>query len=226
MTESAEIGQPLANLLATRYSCRAFEDRRVPAATISRMFELAQLSASWCNTQPWQVTVVSGQATKDFAAVLTAAFGTGHTPDYDMPRGYSGVHDERRRTSGHGLYSSLGIARSDRAARTEQLKRNFMFFGAPHVAVITSVREQGVYGAVDCGGYVSTLLLAARSLGIDTVAQAAIAMYGQTVRHHLELPFERAVVCGVSFGFADKRHPANGFRTERAPLDQVLDLRE
>ncbi len=53
---------------------------------------------------------------------------------------------------------------------------NYRFFGAPHVAIITSDKALGVYGAVDCGGYVSTLLLAAESLGIAAVPQAAVAM--------------------------------------------------
>jgi nitroreductase len=99
---------------------------------------------------------------------------------------------------------------------------NFRFFGAPHVALITSPAELGAYGAVDCGGYVSVFLLAAQSLGLAAIPQAALAGYSPWLRAYFSLPQGRHVVCGISFGYADADHPANTFRTERAPLDQVV----
>ena len=56
-----------------------------------------------------------------------------------------------------------------------QALENFRLFGAPHVLIVTSERDLGVYGAVDCGLYGGSLLLAAQSLGIATIAQAALA---------------------------------------------------
>ncbi|MDX7527464.1 nitroreductase family protein, partial [Enterobacter hormaechei] len=81
-----------------------------------------------------------------------------------------GVYGERRRASGYGLYTGLGIERSDKEARLTQMLENYRFFGAPHVAVITSDAGLGTYGAVDCGGYVATFLAAASSLGVATCA--------------------------------------------------------
>lgn len=216
----------LARLLDERYSCRGYLPDPVPEATQRRLFELAQRTASWCNTQPWEVTVTSGAATTRFAEALTTYIGN-HPPrsDFDIPAKYTGVYDERRKESGFALYESVGIARHDRAARAEQAARNFSFFGAPHVAVVTTDRDQGVYGAVDCGGYVATLMLAARSLGLASVAQAAIAMYSDAVREHLNLAEDRMVVCAVSFGYEDPAHPANAFRTSRATVDAAVQFR-
>jgi hypothetical protein len=33
----------------------------------------------------------------------------------------------------------------------------------------------------------------------------------------------RQVVCGLSLGYADTTHPANQFRTTRAPVEAVVD---
>ncbi|WP_104106659.1 nitroreductase [Nocardioides sp. 616] len=218
--------QALTQLLDERYSCRGYLPDLVPPDTLNRLFELAQRTASWCNTQPWQVTVTSGEATSRFAAALSD-YTASHPPrsDFEIPAKYAGVYDERRKESGFALYESLGIAREDRAARAEQAGRNFSFFGAPHVAVITTDRDQGVYGAVDCGGYVGTLMLAARSLGLASVAQAAIAMYSDGVREHLGLTEDRMTVCAVSFGYEDPAHLANAFRTTRAPVEVAVDFR-
>ena len=116
----------------------------------------------------------------------------------------------------------MGIANGDREASAQQGKENFRLFGAPHVAIITTDEALGVYGAVDCGAYVANFLLAATSLGVATIAQAALAARGPLVRAHFGLPDDRRLVCGISFGFADTEHPANRFRTSRAPLADAM----
>jgi nitroreductase len=216
--------QPLlARQLESRYSCRSFLPDTVPTATIRQLFRMAQRTPSWCNSQAWQVNLVSGAATRRFADALLAHVDS-HQPDPDLPgpERYTGVYQDRRRASGFALYSALGIARDDFGARQRQLRENHRFFGAPHVAVVSTPADLGVYGAVDCGGYVATLLLAAESLDLGAIAQAAIAMYAGFVRSHLEIPDDRRIVCAVSFGYADDLHPANGFRTERADIDDVV----
>ena len=50
----------LTSLLMKRRSCRAYLAEQVPHATIVRALEIAQRTASWCNVQPWNVTITSG----------------------------------------------------------------------------------------------------------------------------------------------------------------------
>ena len=50
----------LDELLSERFSCRAFRAEPVPRATIERILAAAQKTASWCNSQPWQLTITSG----------------------------------------------------------------------------------------------------------------------------------------------------------------------
>jgi nitroreductase len=207
----------LERILTARYSCRRFLPDPVPDADIDRMFTLAQRTASWCNSQAWQVHLVTGEHTQRFAKELTSWVTTHvENPDIAGPASYEGVYLERRRGAGFGLYNAVGIERGDMDGRTRQMLENFRFFGAPHVAIISSPKALGTYGAVDCGAYVSTLLAAAQSLGVNTIAQAAIAMYSDFVHDFLDIPDDRDVVCAVSFGYEDPTHPANDFRTDRA----------
>lgn len=99
---------------------------------------------------------------------------------------------------------------------------NFRLFGAPHVAIVTSDEALGVYGAIDCGAWVANFMLAAQSVGVATIAQGALALHSPFVREHFGLGDERRVICGVSFGYEDTGHPANGFRTGRVPLAQAV----
>lgn len=212
----------LEQLLERRYSCRGFRPEPVPRPTIERILALAQRTASWCNAQPWQVLLVSGSATQRFRQVMLAAMEEPETPDFPFPEAYLGAYQQRRRACGLALYEAVGVRRGDREASARQARENFRFFGAPHVAILTSPKALGVYGAVDCGAYASSFMLAATSLGVASIAQASLATHPQRIREHFALPDDRLVVCAISFGWPDEAHPANAFRTSRAALAEAV----
>lgn len=219
----------LEELLQERFSCRAFLDKPVPREIIDRMLSAAQRTASWCNSQPWQVIIASGAAKEAFRKLIhaEASSGAGDDHDFPAPREYRGVYLERRRESGFQLYNTLGIRRGDRAAYARQALENYNFFGAPHVAIIHTDEALGVYGAVDCGGYVSNFMLAAQALGLSTIPQAALARHSGLIRKHFGLGDDRRVVCGISFGYGDIDHLVNSYRTSRASLaDTVMFVGE
>jgi nitroreductase len=214
----------LEELLNERYSVRAFLPREVPRDTIEQVLKVAQRTASWCNSQPWQVVIASGEAKERFRKSIygEAASGAAENSDYPFPREYLGVYLERRRESGFQLYNTLGIPRGDKVAYAKQALENYNFFGAPHVAIIHTTEPLGVYGAIDCGAYVSNFMLAAQALGLGTIPQAALARHSGLIRRHFDLGDDRRVVCGISFGYADHEHRVNGYRTSRAELADVV----
>jgi nitroreductase len=213
----------LENMLGERFSCRAFKPDPVPRAIIERILKVAQRTASWCNSQPWQVVIASGEANENFRKAIYAAESSGEDAggDFPFPREYRGVYLERRRESGFQLYNTLGIPRGDKLAYAKQALENFNFFGAPHVAIIHTDEALGVYGAIDCGAYVSNFMLAAQALGLGTIPQAALAHQSGLIRRHFKLGDDRRVVCGISFGFADKEHRINSYRTSRAAISDA-----
>ena len=212
-------------LLRARHSCRGFQPKQVPRETIERLFSTAQTTASWCNTQPWQIVVTGGAETERFRSALVTHVG-GHkpSPDLDHPV-YQDCYLDRRRECGFALYESVGIARGDREGSARQAAQNFTFFGAPHVAIISAPKSLGSYGAIDCGGYVANFLLIAQSLGLASIPQAALAAHADFIHAYFNIADDRNVVCGISFGFEDTDHPANSFRTTRASLDDAVDFR-
>jgi nitroreductase len=217
----------LQRLLASRYSCRAYLSNPVPRALIDKILGISQKTASWCNSQPWKVIVTTGAGTDRFRdALLRDIEKDPPLPDIAFPREYRGVYLERRRECGFQLYHSVGVARGDREAAAIQGKENFRLFGAPHVAIITTDEALGTYGAIDCGAYVANFTLAARSFGVASIAQAALASRSRFLKQYFGLGEDRLVVCGISFGYEDPVHRANRFRTRRAPLEQVVTVVE
>lgn len=216
----------LRQTLDARYSCRGFRPDPVPEATIQQVVMAAGRAPSWCNAQPWKVTVTHGAETARFRdALLAAVEHDNPAPDLPWPDSYPGAHGARRLECGLQLYEAVGIARSDRAARTEQSLQNYHFFGAPHVAIIHSEAALGPYGAMDTGGFITAFTLAATALGLGSIAQASVAAYAPMIRTHFNLPESRLILCAISFGWPDTNHPANAFRTSRAALDDIYDPR-
>ena len=216
--------ETLNAILSARHSCRAFLPDAVAQGTISDIVEAAQKVPSWCNAQPWQLTITSDQATDDFRdALFTYAQSNAPSPDMNWPTGYSGIYKDRRRTCGFQLYDAVGIAKGDRAASATQMMENYRLFDAPHVALVTSPAELGPYGAMDCGGFVTAFTLAAQAKGVQSIAQAAIAAHAPFVRAYFNLPKDRLILCAISFGYGDTGHPANSFRTERETPQNVID---
>ena len=138
-------------LLRERYSCRAFRSERIPDEVLRRIFDTAQRTASWCNAQPWRVDLVSGRAVTRLSEALLAAVESAAVGPSDLapPASYEGAFLARRRAAGLALYGSLGIGRADRDRRHQQMLENFRFFGAPHVAIVSSAAALGAYGYVD-----------------------------------------------------------------------------
>ena len=213
----------LQELLDERFSCRAFRPDPVPRPIIERILQAAQRTASWCNSQPWQIVIASGEAKEKFRQEMYAAAASGKDDgDFPFPREYRGVYQERRRESGFQLYNTLGIARGDKEAYAKQALENYNFFGAPHVAIIHTDEALGVYGAIDCGAYVGNFMLAAQALGLGAIAQAALARRSGLIRRHFKLGDDRRVVCGISFGFPDRDNKINSYRTSRAGIADAV----
>jgi len=218
----------LQSLLDRRYSCRAYRPDPVPRAVVERALAAAQRTPSWCNTQPWQVHVAAGASRDRLMARYfeVAAARTPASPDFAFPPSYEGIYRDRRKVCGVQLYQALGIGREDRERAQLQSLENFKGFGAPYVAILTTDRVLGVYGLLDCGIYLSTLMLALGAQGVDCIAQAALATYPQVPREHFGIGDDRLVVCGLSFGYGDPAAAINGYRTERAEVGEVLQWSE
>jgi len=217
-----------AELMEQRWSCRAFRAEPVADDVLREVFATAQRTASWCNTQSWEVHLLSGDALAWFGKELHdhVVEHPDPAPDIPLPAEYRGIYADRRREAGVAMYRVLGIERHDTAGRVEQAMLNYLFFGAPHAVVITTDAIHGTYGAVDCGGYVANLMNAALDHGLGSVALGSIGMQAGKVRELLDLPADRLVVCGLAFGLPAEEHPVNGYRTSRAALDELVRVVE
>jgi nitroreductase len=207
----------------SRIACRWFLDKPVDPAIVRDLVARAARAASGGNLQPWHVYALAGAplaALKRQVADVLA----GHDPRHDdteypiYPKTMWEPYKSRREEHGVQLYGALGIAREDAAGRLEQYKRNYEFFNAPVGLFVAIERKLGPGQWSDLGGYIHALMVLARGYGLDTCPQESWARMYRIVGSFVAMPPEQMLFCAVALGYGDHRHPANSFRSPRAPL--------
>ena len=231
-------------VLLKRRSIRAFADTPVPRERVEALLARALESPSWSNTQPYKVALAMGDDLLFLREALSQRFerlvalqkaplpvklwralrGGSGMPDGDFKPILTYPEDlqPRRMATGLALYKLLGIGREDKAARHEQMARNFRFFDAP-VALFVFVHDGlGVYSALDAGIFIQSLMLAATDEGLGSCAQGALALWRSPVAERFAIPGHYKLLCGVALGYPLAEAPINRFRPERRALAEIL----
>ena len=210
--------------ITSRRSIRAFLPTPVPRETIEQILTVAARAPSGTNTQPWKVTVLTGDAKARLSTAIQAAYDdpvqrAAHSEEYAYyPTEWQSPYIDRRRKVGWDLYGLLGIAKTDKERMHAQHGRNYDFFGAPVGLIFTidRVMQQGSW--LDYGMFLQNIMVAARARGLDTCPQAAFTQWHRIIATQLQLPDAEMVVCGMSLGHADPAAVENTLVTDREPV--------
>lgn len=224
-----------AALVRSRRSVRDFTSDPIDEDLLERVIADATWSPSWSNTQPYYLAVATGSARDRLEDQLTTHYDAGMSAqrggvlgkakilvtrtglpdgDFDTNLTYPDELQPYRRKTGFGLYGVLGIERGDQKARSNQMRRNFEFFGAPTVLFMFVHEGLKEFSVLDAGIFLQTLMLSAHANGLATCAQGALATWPQPVRKEFDVPDHYKLICGVSIGYASD-HPVNDFNPGR-----------
>jgi len=208
--------------MRARHCVRAYLDKPVSDALIRDILDAARWAPSGVNTQPWHVAVLRGRSKAKLSEALLAMREREIAPNPDYayyPEQWVEPYRARRIVCGKALYTALEIAREDKQRQKIAWENNYRFFDAP-VGLLFAIDGQLNQGSwIDSGMFLQNVMLAAKSLGLDTCPQASLAEYPDVVREHLELAPDMAVVCGMSLGYADPAQAVNRYRLPREAVD-------
>lgn len=227
MPASDALPGSVADALHRRRSVRAFSDKPVDPDLLRTIFANAQRAPSGGNLQPWQVTVVTGEAwqrVKDAVAARIAMGREGYQPEYDIyPKGLTEPWEARRFGVGEALYASLGIPREDKAGRLAQFMDNYKGFGAPVMLFLHCSRIMGPPQWSDMGMWLQSVMLQLVENGLASCPQECWAMYGATIRETLGLGADQILFTGLAIGHADTDAAVNRWPVPRVGLEEVID---
>ena len=217
----------LQTLMTSRNSTRDFLPNEIPEEALQEILQDGMSAPSWSNTRPFLVAVARGEQRDRISNALISKLredkdvkGMGQNPDFTHEVPYPDGLIDRSRKVGAGIYSTLGIDRSDSEARFRFMERNYEFFGAPVALFFFTHRGLDHFGTLDLGLYMQTVMLSAKARGIGTCSQGYLGNYPDIIKDEFEVPEEYALVCGMSVGYPSD-HPINSWRAERLSIEEL-----
>lgn len=220
----------VSEAIASRKSVRAFRPDPVSRETIEEILALALRAPSGGNVQPWRVYALLGEARDELVrrvAEKRKVNPMGEPPEYHIyPEKLTEPYRTRRYRVGEAMYATMNIPREDKAARIGFFQRNWEFFGAPVGLIFTMDRQMQEGQWADLGMFMENIMLIAREKGLHTCPQEAWATFHPVIREYLSVPENEMIFCGMAIGYADETAPVNALESERAPLEEIVTIKE
>ena len=204
--------------ISNRKSIRGYKPDPVPMEMLKKVLETAARSPSAMNTQPWEVTVLAGEALDKVRKANIEMLRSGAEAWRSIS--YQGVHRQRQVDLAVRIFKLMGIAREDKEKRAQWMERGFRFFDAP-AAIILSVDSSApeLQALLDIGAFCQSICLAALGYGLGTCIEDQGTMFPDMIKKLTGIPESKRIVIGIAIGYPDRDFPANSLETDREPVD-------
>ncbi|MEK7827214.1 MAG: nitroreductase, partial [Thermodesulfobacteriota bacterium] len=177
--------------VTTRRSIRWFKPDPVPEPLLREILEAARWSPSWGNTQPWEISVVTGAALDRFKKANRQHLldGVIPGPDTPMPEAWPEPLKQRYGDVGKQVLTALEIPRGDKEARLRYAGDMFALFNAPSLLLFCVDKAiPREYAMLDTGAIMQTVCLLAHALGLGSCILAASVRYPALIREIIPIP--------------------------------------
>ena len=212
----------ILDAIRDRQSIRSFKNKKVSKEIIEDILNISRFAPSGGNTQPWKIYVLSKDLMKDLETSVLYILdnGVSETPNFNIyPQPMSDQLKNRVKECGKLMYGALEIGKDDVAGRLNQLKQNFLFFGAPVGMLVTVEKEVDLNGWGHVGHFIQNICLSSMEYGLGTCLQESWSMYPETVQKIVDFSDSEILWCGIALGYPNKEHVINNYRTPREDLE-------
>jgi nitroreductase len=214
----------IIDAIQSRKSIRGYKPDPVPREILEEIIGIATRSPSAMNTQPWEITVVTGEALDNIRRDNVEKLVSGVEPNADVPIApFEGVYRQRQVDLAIQLFQLLGIAREDKEKRAEWMKMSPRYFNAP-AAIFISVDSsmQNFPSPFDLGALSQTICLVALNYGLGTCIEGMGVFWPDVVKKYAKIPESKRLVMSIAIGYPDWDFPGNKLETQRLPLEDVV----
>ncbi len=208
--------------LTKRKSIRGYKPDPVPKHVLEQILELASHAPSAMNTQPWEFTVLTGEALEKAKRTNVDLLNSGVPPSPEhvvtsWPK--ESIYRQRQVNLAKQLFQLMDIPREDKEKRATWLERGFRYFDAPAAIIISTDRCLSESGPLlDVGAAIQTICLAALHFGLGTCIEDQGTMYPEVLRKHAHIPESKRIIAAIAIGYPDWDFPANKVESEREPI--------
>ena len=210
----------LVEAIKARKSIRGYKNDPIPQEILREILEVATRAPSADNSQPWEITVITGKVLKDIAETNVAALNSGRPIAPDVThKPYEGIYRNRQTEVGKKIFELMEIPREDQEKRKAWISRGFRFFDAPAVFILAADESlDPTRAASDIGSIAQTICLVALKYGLGTCISSQGVLYADIIKQFTKIPKTKKINWCITIGYPDWDFPANQVKTDREPI--------
>ncbi|MFC1993655.1 nitroreductase [Chloroflexota bacterium] len=205
-----------------RKSIRGYKPTPVGKEIIWEILDAASRSPSASNLQPWELTIVTGEALEKIRRGNLDMFASGKRPNPDVSEElYTGEYKKRQVELAVQIYQLMGIERENKEKRTAWMNKGLRFYDAPVVIFLSMDRSLNLARLFDIGIISQTICLVAPNYGLGTCIQGQGILYPDVIRKITGIPNSKMIIMCITIGYPDLDYPANKVETTREPIENI-----
>jgi len=219
----------IIDAIRSRKSIRGYKPDPVPREILKAILDIAIRTPSTLNTQPWEITVVSGEALDNIRWGNIEMLNSGATPVSEttfIP--FEGKYRRRQVDLAIQIFNLMDITREDKVKRAEWTQLGFRFFDAPAAFILSLDRslDESTLNLLDIGAMTQTICLAALNYDLGTCINDQSIMFPEVVRQFTGIPRSKRLIVCIAIGYPDWDFPANKLESQREPVDNIVTWRD
>ena len=206
-------------LMKERHSARDFLQKEIPEETVKEIINIALNSPSWCNSQPWNVYVVSGKHLEKIKKEWISK-------NEQKIKGYADLQPVHRTEFSERCQKNMeeGLKIFKEKTNDPELtafwRKNIECFNAPVIVYLTLHKGHSKWSCYDLGSFGMSLMLAAKDYGVDSVVAYELAKYPDVLRKHAKIPENEDICVGIALGY-ENDDGVNKFRAKKNTIDDA-----
>jgi nitroreductase len=206
-------------LMKERHSARDFLKKEIPDETIKEILSIALASPSWCNSQPWNVYIVSGNPLEEIKKEWIKKNEEKIKGYADLQPVHRTEFSERCQKNMEEEFKLIKEQTKD-PELTAFWRKNIECFNAPVIVYLTLSKGHSKWSCYDLGAFGMALMLAAKDYGIDSVVAYELAKYPDVLRKYAKIPDNEDICVGIALGY-ENDDAVNKFRAKKNTIDEV-----
>ena len=207
-------------LMEKRYSARDFTSKEVTEEDLNEIVEIAELSPSWANSQPWNVYIATGKSLSDIREKWIEQNASEIEGNSDLPSGHREDFGERALNNMNQLFGSVIETLGD---PKEFAKTQPILFNSTAIVYLTMPKGAPMWSVYDLGAFSMSLMLAACEKDIDSIPAYELIKYPEVLRENLPIPEDEDIIAGIALGYASDAK-VNEFRSSRMDVEDILKI--
>jgi len=206
-------------LMKERHSARKFQAKEIPENILKEIVSEALDCPSWCNSQPWNVYVVTGKPLEEIRKEWIAKNNEKIKGYSDIPPVHRTEFSERCQKNMDEEFKLIKETTKD-PEMTKFWQLNVECFNSPAIVYLTLHKGHSKWSVYDLGGFGMALMLAAKDHGVDSVVAYELAKYPDILRKYAKIPDNEDIAIGIALGY-EADDIVNKFRAKKSTLEEV-----